>query len=613
MRQTTMYPVMSPKSFIKFARKRHLLLLFAIGVTGLIVRLYFGVKLPGVWDTGHFLYWGKLVLEGGIPFRDFFARDILYIYLLASSMIIFGYDFLAAIMISVISSFLTIFVIYQITSKIYNIKTGLTASAIYAFAPTVIFYDTISDMRPLMLLCASMAILILTQAIKTQDYKFFMLFGVLMGFSVFLYRGLGIYILTAPLILMFINMQSEKEVFGAFRKTMRQELYVLTGTFLSALPVYCYYSFVTNFDWIWSIWGFGGQFESATWFIIGEIAPIQHKIRIFHVAVREWLYMMIPVAVFLGIMIENKFKSRKYLKHLTIYALGIFLLVILISGEYFQPKTSFGSYESPAIFKTSFLGIIALAIILLAVIFPRIQNNFNNALVPKLGNSLVMWWFVSTSILIALYGVPLVNYYYYLSPPLTIITAIIIRATLSRSPFCTPTSKIGKEKNVVKKLMPIFFIAFLISSATITVGMMASSDINWRNQHTSTIHKIANYIEQHTSESDEILVGNPAIALISDRKIAFNILLHQMYGKVGPEPFDPLPYDPYNFFPNVHEIAEYMEKGNVKYIVEDGTGLVEHIIPLHPEWNAAFRSWYVLETVIDGRRVYVYKPEYEPS
>lgn len=36
-----------PKSFIKFVRKRHLLLLFAIGVTRIIVRLCFEVKLPG--------------------------------------------------------------------------------------------------------------------------------------------------------------------------------------------------------------------------------------------------------------------------------------------------------------------------------------------------------------------------------------------------------------------------------------------------------------------------------------------------------------------------------------------------------------------------------------
>ena len=62
-----------------------------------------------------------------------------------------------------------------------------------------------------------------------------------------------------------------------------------------------------------------------------------------------------------------------------------------------------------------------------------------------------------------------------------------------------------------------------------------------------------------------------------------------------------MPYDPFDLFPNVTEIANYMSAGNVKYVVGDYLVCAMHI---HPVWKLAFETNFSQETVIDGTVVY---------
>jgi len=110
-----------------------------------------------------------------------------------------------------------------------------------------------------------------------------------------------------------------------------------------------------------------------------------------------------------------------------------------------------------------------------------------------------------------------------------------------------------------------------------------------------------------TNASDEILSGNPAIALFANRREVLGIAMLQMYGRTGPEPFDPLPDDPFHLFPNVAQISQEMGSGNVRYIVGDQSPPVLDIIALHPLWEQSFKTNFVLETTIDGIPIYSFK------
>jgi 4-amino-4-deoxy-L-arabinose transferase-like glycosyltransferase len=579
-----------------------------IGIARLISTIYLGVSLPNTWDLGHYWYWGKLALEGEIPTKDFFARHPLYIYLIALSIKFFGQNIFAPIMVSIITSFLTMFVLYKISYMLYDKKVGLITCIIYAFAPTILTYSTVVDERPPMLLFVSIAILILIKALKTQNYIFLLFFGVILGFSIYVYKAVVIYLLTAPLLLAYVNMKTEKRTLDLLKKTLIQLMYIVIGFCIPALTIYAYYGIMTNFQWAtYAILGLGTQQESTGYFIFGEIAPLTFKFRIFHVAIREWLYLAVPTAIFMTVLIDQTFKNNNYIKRFFINILGLSLLAILLISEHYFPQDQYGAYEPATIYKTGFLLTLIFFIVTAQLLYHKIKEKFNNIAKIKHGNGVIAYWFLSTSFMIMLYGVPLVNYYYYLAPVMTIMTALVLRIIIDFS----VKEESHKCNKTGYKEVGVLFISLIVISMGIIAGMLINTPMTWRNQYNDTIQEVAYYIKEHTSENDEILTDNPAIAILAGRRVALNLMPLQLYGKVGTEPYDPLPYDPYNLIPNTQELAKYMENGKVKYVVD--AAYLKNVIRLHPSWEQVFSSNYKLETTIGGVSIYVFKQSFDLS
>ncbi len=581
-------------------------------ILGLILRLFFALTLPVGWDGGIFLYWANLINNGAIPYRDFFIRDPVYIYLVALSVRAFGSNYLAISLVSIVPSVLTVPVLYKIAKEVFDYFTGLASALIFSFAPTILWYSTVFDERSLMLFLSVLAMWALVKGLKSTNAGFLALFGSILGIGTFAYRGIAIYMVTLPLFLAFLTYKSRVPRIKMLKKVVFQSI-VSWGSFLLAFgSIFVIFSFKSSFSWMVSNFGFSGQPESAGWFIWGQAASGSFKDRIFYVAVREWLYLIIPAAVFMLIALFRVVGRRGLSLGLAIVGVSAFLVATLAARTRF-PQTSYGAYEPSALYLYSFLGLLVLLSGVAGIMFRSssfmIRHSASGPERIPLGWELALFWFLSTAVLIVLFGIPLVNYYYYFAPSLSLIASPSVASAIRR---IKATAQIALP-SIMRQRGPILFLGLLLVNASITAAMLYTTPMTWRNQSIKSVYDIASYIQSNTSSQDQILVGNPEIALLAHRQTALGITQLQFYGRTGPEPFVPYPYDPFHLFPNVTQISEFMASGGVKYVVADYSPPTLYIIDLHPIWEAAFKTNFVLETVIDGVSIFRYNPTWDLS
>ncbi len=579
-------------------------------ILGLILRLFFALTLPVTWDGGIFLYWANLINNGAVPYRDFFIRDPVYIYLVALSVRAFGSNYLAISLVSIVPSVLTVPVLYKIAKEVFDYFTGLASALIFSFAPTILWYSTVFDERSLMLFLSVLAMWALVEGLKSTNARFLALFGSILGIGTFAYRGIAIYMVTLPLFLAFLTYKSHAPRTKMLEKVVFQSI-ISWGSFLVAFgSILVIFSFKSSFSWMVSNFGFSGQPESAGWFIWGQAANGSFKDRIFYVAVREWLYLIIPAAVFILIALFRAVGRRGISLGLAIAGVSAFLVATLAARTSF-PQTSYGAYEPSALYLYSFLALLVLLSGAAGIMFRHLSTMIRHSVsgperVP-LGWGLAVFWFLSTGFLIVLFGIPLVNYYYYFAPSLTLIASPSVASATRR---IKATAQMALPA-MMRQRGPILFLGLLFVNASVTATMLYTTPMTWRNQSIKSVYDIASYIQSNTSSQDQILVSNPEIALLAHRQTALGITQLQFYGRTGPEPFVPYPYDPFHLFPNVTQISEFMASGGVKYVVADYPTL--DIIDLHPIWDAAFKTNFVLETVIDGVSIFRYNPTWDLS
>jgi hypothetical protein len=425
------------------------------------------------------------------------------------------------------------------------------------------------------------------------------LFGVILGVGTFAYRGIAIYALTLPLFLLFLSFTHEDS-----RKTRFKWLIAETAVIWSAFAVafgsiFLLFSSVSSIGWMLSNFGFSGQPESAGWFIWGQVAGI---------AVREWLYLLVPASLILLYSVFQVSKNRNLAFALTGFGIAAFF-VATIANTMSTPQTSFGAYEPSSLFVYAFFAFLVALSGVAAATHSILKKSISPMARISPGWALAIYWFLATALLVALFGVPLVNYYYYFAPSLTLLSSRAIASALRIIP-----QKSGRTiRSLVAARGPVLLLGLLLANACVTATMLYTTPMTWRNQSISSVYDVASYIQTRTSPQDEILVGNPAIALIAHRTTMLGITQLQQYGRTGPEPFVPYQYDPFQLFPNVAQISQFMKSGGVKYVVADVSPPTLYIIDLHPLWKEAFQTNFVFETSIDGINLYRYSPTWDLS
>ena len=578
-------------------------------ILGFILRLFLFLTQPIGWDGGLFLYWANLLNNGQIPYKDFFIRDPVYIYLVALSIRTLGISFPVVSLVSIVPSVLTAPILYKISREIFDRLTGLVSALIYSFAPTVLWYSSVIDMRSLMLFLSIVGLWMLVKGLKTSNIGFLILFGLIIGVGTFAYRAVAIYVVTLPLFLVYLTRQSGLSLRDRSRSLIVQ-LIASLGMFLIAFgSIFLAFSAVSSFNWMVSNFGFSGQQESAAWFIWAQTSPLDFKDRIFGVAVREWLYLMVPASVLTVTMLFRKLSNRRNLA-LGITCLGVAAFILAtLAFRSARPQGSYGAYEPSDPYLYAFLAFLVVIPAIAAAGYRTISRPLSRDQAISKGWALIIFWLLSTAIWIQLYGIPLLNYYYYLAPTLTLLASPAISSAIKQVRSTSP----GHLLQIKRAWVPILFLAVLGANACVTAAMLYNTPMTWRNQSVSTVYDIASYIHSNTTPQDQILAGNPAIALLANCKPMLGITELQLYASLGPEPFVPVAHDPFHLFPNVTEISNLMASGGVKYVVADRSPPTLDIMGLHPLWETTFLTNFVLKTFVDGVAIYQYSPNWDLS
>jgi 4-amino-4-deoxy-L-arabinose transferase-like glycosyltransferase len=97
----------------------------------------------GIWtDEGVYLYEAWIVLEGKLPYRDFFKpKPLGMVYIISILFCFSGQNAIAARILTSLISLWTCFFLYLLGKEMYNQKVGIFAATFYNFDPLVILFS----------------------------------------------------------------------------------------------------------------------------------------------------------------------------------------------------------------------------------------------------------------------------------------------------------------------------------------------------------------------------------------------------------------------------------------------------------------------------------------
>ncbi|HEC91975.1 MAG TPA: hypothetical protein ENI51_03115 [Candidatus Atribacteria bacterium] len=179
-------------------------------VIGFMIQLYIAkIRWVGT-DEGRLLYDSQLIDLGKVPFRDFFARAPLLIYILAILQKISPPSILLGRLVSILFNCGTTIIIFLIGKEFSNNKVALVSSFIYLFSP-FIYLSTQVRTQPSQIFFVSLFIYsISTYFIKNKknNHKL-ILSGIFLGLAITIRKSALIFLFTT-FILFFLYLKGKK-------------------------------------------------------------------------------------------------------------------------------------------------------------------------------------------------------------------------------------------------------------------------------------------------------------------------------------------------------------------------------------------------------------------
>lgn len=197
-------------------------------------------------DEGAHIMDGRLVLSGFVPEVDYDSRQVLYVYIIALFLKVFGVGYLGARILPLISTMGVSLLVFFISKRLFNQKVALLASGIYAFLPLVIMESTIVKTEPLTTLLSCAGIYFVISGVKNERRAaiFFFLSGVFVSLAYYV-RESSLAILIS--IFLFFVVTYWKIV----RSLLKNYGIVLSGYVCVCLIIFAYYSHFMNPYRIW--------------------------------------------------------------------------------------------------------------------------------------------------------------------------------------------------------------------------------------------------------------------------------------------------------------------------------------------------------------------------
>ena len=201
------YTVFNKESF---NRKTNFLILLAIGIAGLIIRLYFNPENPLTGDaTNYFVYAADTGIKGKLSDVYFLANSGWSIFLSGifsiiqfdNPIVLMDVQRLFSISISVI----TIIPVYYLCRRFFNQFYSIIGVSLFIFEPHIIINSTLGITEPIFLF---FGILTLTLFLSNNKKIIYISFAIAGLFTLIRYEGLLFFLILS--VLFFIKYRNEK-------------------------------------------------------------------------------------------------------------------------------------------------------------------------------------------------------------------------------------------------------------------------------------------------------------------------------------------------------------------------------------------------------------------
>jgi len=219
-----------------------------IFLSALIVRIILAEKMPIDFDEAWYLANSSLAMDGLVPYRDFFGRSPLLLYMLGAINKLAGPDIIHGRLVSVISSSLSSVLIYAIARRYFSPCVAVASGLLYALSPFTVRYGYIAVTEPVSLLFVLASIHFFLIGMEDDIRRYFLISGIALSCAVLVRRSSAIYLAALPLFYLAFSFRKEPD---ADRSLKSRLLTRSTNSFL----------FVT---------GFSVVFLSGLFFLLNE-------------------------------------------------------------------------------------------------------------------------------------------------------------------------------------------------------------------------------------------------------------------------------------------------------------------------------------------------------
>ena len=181
-----------------------------IFLSALILRIILAEKMPIDFDEAWYLANSSLAMDGLVPYRDFFGRSPLLLYMIGAITKVTGPDIFYGRLVSVLSSSLSSVLIYVIARRYFSHGVAITSGLLYALSPFTVRYGYVAVTEPVSLLFVLAAILFFLNGIENDLKKYFFISGIALSCAVLVRRSSAIYLGALPLFYLAFSFRKER-------------------------------------------------------------------------------------------------------------------------------------------------------------------------------------------------------------------------------------------------------------------------------------------------------------------------------------------------------------------------------------------------------------------
>lgn len=539
----------------------------ALILVGVAARLYMGYTWPIDLDEGLYLYDAKVALQGPRPAFDFNSRSPLYHYFLGYVMEVFGYSLVVARSFVIGTSAVTAVFIYLIGRDLFDDVVGVGAAAVFMLSPYFAYWNHIIKTEPFALMSAAILYWMFLRSLEFVENRFRLFLGctfvvgTIISLNHMIRASVLLYIPSLFVLLVYRLRSDEEldidqvEVVASFAAVLLASYVVSKTAFALAFGYPLEFALIQYRNPVAYGLEHLGVFRSATSGAegaadVGFVATEYSKTRV----VFDWLLMAahvaIPAACGLIVLFYRETEREREL------LIGSFLLPIggialLVAGG---ATPQLGGYNTTNMSSSqqALLFLLASAVLMsLAFILARAEElsaTERTADTDYLFGLLVLMLPAGTLMVFYLLKTRLfVGYFVEFAIPLSILASITF-TSLVRS--VRASLREGHRHAVTTTLICLL----VVSSATFSLVVYAdpSATTSDRRLSQQSVGEAADYVQSNSDRSEEILTGQPVIAIEANRRNAMDLSRT---------------FNTYPRSPTPEELVQYMETTDVKFIV----------------------------------------------